>query len=323
MPFLPEIFAMQQVQIGGSELRASRLAYGCWRIIAGGKAIEVTPDREQAARKSIMTAFDAGYTLFDHADIYSDGLGEWVFGRLLRDNKTLRDKIVLASKCGIRKADDPTPSAPYRYDFSAEHIIQSCEDSLKRLQTDRIDLYQLHRPDFLAQPEEVAQAFTKLKEQGKVREFGLSNALPSFFSLIQKSCPFKLIVNQVEISLSKLDFFRNGTMEHCMMEGITPLAWSPLAAGRLCFPGAIDLNEPGHAKRIQLRDAIDLVARERNVSRAVIAIAWLLRHPSGVVPIIGSTDPANIKDVVKATNLKLTREEWYSLMEGSVGERLP
>ena len=108
-----------------------------------------------------------------------------------------------------------------------------------------------------------------------------------------------------------------------MMEKITPLAWSPLAAGRLCFPGQIDLNEPGHARRIKLREAIDAVARERNVSRAAVAIAWLLKHPAGIVPIIGSADPDNIKDVVKAVDLQLTREEWYCLMEGAVGERLP
>ena len=314
---------MQQVQIGTSDLRASRLAYGCWRIIAGGKAVEVTPDREGAARKAILAAVDAGYTLFDHADIYSDGLGEWVFGRLLRDNKSLRDKMLIASKCGIRKETDPAPSAPYRYDFSADYIIQSCEGSLKRLQTDRIDLYQLHRPDFLAEPEEVARAFTKLKGQGKVREFGLSNASPAFFALIQKSCSFKLQVNQIEISLKARDFFQNGTMEQCMMEKITPLAWSPLAAGRLCFPGVIDLNEPGHAKRIQLRDAIDLVARQHNVSRGVVAVAWLLRHPSGIVPIIGSADSSNIKEIAKATTLKISREEWYTLLEGALGERLP
>ncbi len=314
---------MQQVQIGTSDLRASRLAYGCWRIIAGGKAVEVTPDREGAARKAILAAVDAGYMLFDHADIYSDGLGEWVFGRLLRENKSLREKMLIASKCGIRKETDAAPTAPYRYDFSADYIIQSCEGSLKRLQTDRIDLYQLHRPDFLAEPEEVARAFTKLKEQGKVREFGLSNASPAFFMLIQKSCPFKLQVNQVEISLTTRDFFKNGTMEQCMLEKITPLAWSPLAAGRLCFPGAIDLNEPGHAKRIQLREAIDLVARQHNVSRGVVAVAWLLRHPSGIVPIIGSADPRNIKEMTKATTLKLSREEWYTLLEGAMGERLP
>ncbi|HTG45897.1 MAG TPA: aldo/keto reductase [Verrucomicrobiae bacterium] len=314
---------MREIQLHGSPLRCSRLAYGCWRIIAAGKVVEVTPEREQEARKAILAAYEAGYTLFDHADIYSDGLAEWVFGRLLRDQKSLREKIVISSKCGIRKAGDPSSNAPYRYDFSSEHIIQSCEGSLKRLQTDFIDLYQLHRPDFLARPEEVAEAFSKLKQQGKVREFGLSNASPAFFGLMQKACPFKLVVNQVEISLMKLDFFRNGTMEQCMAEKITPLAWSPLAAGRLCFPGQIDLNEPGHAKRIQLREAIDLVARERNASRAVIALAWLLKHPSGILPIVGSADPKNIKDMAKAAELELTREEWYSLMEAAAGERLP
>jgi predicted oxidoreductase len=322
-PFLREISRMQQIQLPGSELRCSRLAYGCWRIIAAGKAVEVTPEREEDARKSILAAYDAGYTLFDHADIYSDGLAEWVFGRLLRAKKDLRDKILIASKCGIRKAGDPSPNAPYRYDFSGSHIVRCCEDSLKRLQTDRIDLYQLHRPDYLANPEEVAAAFSKLKEQGKVREFGLSNASTPFFALLQKFCPFKLIANQVEISLIKLEFFRNGVMEQCMSEKITPLAWSPLGGGRLSFPGAIDLNEPGHARRIQLRDAIDAIARERNVSRAAIAVAWLLKHPSNIVPIIGSADPKNIQDVAKAIDLQLTREEWYSLLEGAMGERLP
>jgi predicted oxidoreductase len=242
---------------------------------------------------------------------------------LLRDNKGLRDKILIASKCGIRKAGEPKPTSPYRYDFSASHIQESCEGSLKRLQTDRIDLYQLHRPDYLVQPEEVVAAFTRLKEQGKVREFGLSNASPAYFSLLQKFCPFKLAVNQVEISLLKFDFFRDGTMEQCMTEKITPLAWSPLAGGRLSFPAPIDLNEPGHAKRIQLRDSLDLIARERNISRGAVAIAWLLKHPSGIVPIIGSSDPKNIRDLAGASKVDLSREEWYSLLESALGERLP
>jgi predicted oxidoreductase len=314
---------MEQIQLHGSDLRCGRLAYGCWRIIASGKAVEVTPEREAEARKAILAAFDLGFTLFDHADIYSDGLGEWVFGRVLREHKSLRGKILIASKCGIRKAGEPGPGAPYRYDFSAAHILQSCEGSLKRLQTSHLDLYQLHRPDLLVEPEEVAQAFTKLKEQGKVREFGLSNASPAFFSLLQKFLPFRLIVNQIEISLLRLDYFRNGAMEQCMTERITPLAWSPLAAGRLCFTAPIDLNEAGHARRIQLRETIDLIARERNVSRAALSLAWLLRHPSGIVPIIGSTDPRNIKDAVTSLDLKLTREEWYSLLESALGERLP
>lgn len=314
---------MQEIELMGPDLRCSRLAYGCWRIIAAGKAVEVTPDREEDARKAILAAYEAGYTLFDHADIYSDGLSEWVFGRLLNEKKDLRDKIVIASKCGIRKAGDVRPNAPYRYDFSREHIVHSCEASLKRLQTDRIDIYQLHRPDFLAEPDEVAAAFTQLRMEGKVRAFGLSNASPAFFSMIQKVCPFKLIVNQVEISLLKLDFFKNGTMEQCMMEKITPLAWSPLGGGRLAFQAQIDLNEPGHAKRIQLREALDLAARDLNTSRPVVALAWLLRHPARIVPIVGSAHPRNIKELTKALDLNLSREDWYHLLEGAVGERLP
>lgn len=314
---------MQEIELLGPDLKCSRLAYGCWRIIASGKAVEVTPDREADARKAILAAYEAGYTLFDHADIYSDGLAEWVFGRLLKENKDLRDKIVIASKCGIRKAGDPVASAPYRYDFSRSHIVQSCEASLQRLQTDRIDIYQLHRPDFLAEPEEVAAAFTQLRTQGKARAFGLSNASPAFFAMIQKACPFKLIVNQVEISLAKLDFFRNGTMEQCMMEKVIPLAWSPLGGGKLAYNGPIDLNEPGHAKRIQLREALDLVARELNATRPVAALAWLLKHPARIVPIVGSADPRNIKEMTKALELKLSREDWYTLLEGAIGERLP
>lgn len=314
---------METISLGKTTLMSSRLAYGCWRIVTSGKRVELTAEREEAARRAILAAYEAGYTLFDHADIYSDGLAEEVFGRVLRGNKAMREKIIVASKCGIRKADEPEANAPYRYDFSADHIIHSCEGSLKRLQTDRIDLYQLHRPDYLAEPEEVAKAFTKLKEQGKVREFGLSNALPAFFALIQKACPMKLLVNQVEINLMKLDFFQNGTMEYCMSEQVTPLAWSPLAAGRLSFVGPIDLNEAGHARRIQQREAIDLIARAHDLSRSVVALAWLLRHPSGIIPIVGSSDPKNIQDAVKAVTLKLSREEWYSLLEGSLGQRLP
>lgn len=314
---------MKLISLGGTELKATRLAYGCWRIVAAGKAVELTPDRVDDAGKAVMAAYDAGYRLFDHADVYSDGQAEEVFGRVVKSHKGMRDEILISSKCGVRMKGDPKSDAPYRYDFSAEHIVKSCEGSLKRLRTDRIDLYLLHRPDYLAEPQEVANAFAKLKESGKVREFGLSNATPAFFGLIQKALPMRLILNQVEISLMKLDFFHNGTMEHCMSENVTPMAWSPLAAGRLSFVGPIDLNEAGHAKRIQLRDAVDRVARRRKVSRAAVALAWLLKHPSGIIPVVGSTDPRNIRELAKAVEVELTREEWYSLLEGATGQRLP
>lgn len=313
---------MNKIELGQSGLKSSRLGYGCWRIVSRVENIELTADREADAQKAVLAAIDAGYTLFDHADIYSDGAAESVFGKVLKKNPGLRAKMLIATKCGIRKVGENPIEKPYRYDSSSQHIILSCESSLKRLQTDHIDIYQIHRPDFLTNPHEVADAFSKLKEQGKVRHFGLSNVTPTFFSMLQKFCPMKLIVNQVEISLKKLNALFDGTLEHCLSEKITPLAWSPLAGGSLAFTGPIDLNEPGHAKRILLRECLDLVARERKVSRAVIALAWLLRHPAGIVPLVGSADPKRIKELTKAAEINLSREEWYYLMEGAYGQRL-
>jgi predicted oxidoreductase len=314
---------MNKIELGQSGLKCSRLGYGCWRIVSRVEHVELTPDREEDAQKAVLAAVDAGYTLFDHADIYSDGAAETVFGKVLKKKSSLRSQILIATKCGIRKAGDNSIEKPYRYDSSSQHIILSCESSLKRLQTDYIDIYQIHRPDFLTNPQEVADAFVKLQQQGKVRHFGLSNASPSFFAMLQKYCPMKLIVNQVEISLKKLNTLFDGTLEHCLTEKITPLAWSPLGGGSLAFQGPIDLNEPGHAKRILLRECLDYVARERKVSRANIALAWLLKHPAGIVPLIGSADPKNIKELTKAAEINLSREEWYYLMEGANGQRLP
>ncbi|MGV3771746.1 MAG: aldo/keto reductase [Verrucomicrobiales bacterium] len=314
---------MTKLKIGSSGLLSSRIAYGCWRIGGFADVTDLAAEREAAGRVAIRTAYDAGITLYDHADIYNDGMAETVFGGVLKDAPGMRKNMVIASKCGIRKGGTPNAAAPYRYDFSADYIIKSCEGSLKRLGIETIDLYQLHRPDFLAQPEEVARAFSQLKQQGKVREFGLSNARPSFFRLLQKFCPMPLIVNQVEISLVKLDTFSDGTLDHCMTEGITPLAWSPLGGGKLAFSAPIDLNEPNHARRIKLRETMDLIARERDCSRTVVAIAWLLAHPSKIIPIIGSTDPNNIRDLLNAEETPLSREEWYRLMEAACGQRLP
>jgi predicted oxidoreductase len=314
---------MTQIKLGSSNLVSSRIAYGCWRIGGLADVADLAAEREAAGRLAIRTAFDAGITLFDHADIYNDGRAETVFGKVLKGSPSMRKEILIASKCGIRKAGSPGADSPYRYDFSAEYIISSCEGSLQRLGVETIDLYQLHRPDFLAQPEEVAKAFSQLKKEGKVREFGLSNARPSFFSMIQKFVEMPLIVNQVEISLLKLDTFFDGTLDQCLTEGITPMAWSPLGGGKLAFTGPIDLNEPNHARRIKLRETMDLIARERGCSRTVVAVSWLLAHPAKIVPIIGATDPNNIRELLTAENTPLSREEWYRLTEAAYGQRLP
>ena len=271
----------------------------------------------------MIGAFECGYTLFDLADIYCDGVCESIVGQAFKEVSGMRQRVLIATKCGIRRKGDPNPDSPYRYYFSAEHLLRSCEQSLKRLGVETIDLYQLHRPDFLGNPAEVAEAFSKLKKTGKVREFGVSNFRPSQVAALQAACPMPLIVNQVELSLARLDCLHDGTLDQCLSEKITPMAWSPLAGGRLAENGPIDLQIPDHAHRIHVRELLELVARERGVTRSVAALAWLLKHPAGIIPIIGSTQPERIRDAINATEIELTREEWYRLMEAAHGQRLP
>ena len=193
---------------------------------------------------------------------------------------------------------------------------------MKRLGVDRIDLYQLHRPDYLCDPAEVASVFGRLQQSGKVREFGVSNFRPSQVAVLQKACPMPLLVNQVEISLGHLDCFHDGTLDQCLVEQMTPLAWSPLAAGKLASNDPIDLRDPDHARRIHVREVLELIARERQTTRPVVALAWLLKHPSRIVPIVGSTAPSRITELTQAVDLDLSRDDWYRLLEASLGHRL-
>lgn len=313
---------MDTVSIGASSIHVSRLAYGCWRIL-GPESAEPTAGREVGARKAITAAFEAGFTFFDHADVYADGAAEKVFGEVLKQVSGMRERIVITTKCGIRRKGVPNPDSPYRYDFSAEHIIWSCEQSLKRLGVERIDIYQLHRPDYLMDPAEVAGAFEQLWQQGKVREFGVSNFAPHQLSLLQRACSFRLAVHQVEISLAKLDCLQDGTLDQCLGEQIIPLAWSPLAGGRLSDTLPIDINSPDHARRIGLRETLDEIARDYGVPRTIVALAWLLKHPAKVIPIIGTAKPERIQEASQADKLQLSRDEWYRLLEAARGERLP
>jgi predicted oxidoreductase len=314
---------MKTITLGSSSLKASRLAYGCWRVAGSWDPAAVTKKSEADGRKAVAAAYDAGFTLFDHADIYCCGKAERVFGQVLEEISGMRERVLIATKCGIRFAGDPQKSAPFRYDFSAKHILASCDQSLKRLGVDTIDLYQLHRPDYLMDPEEVAGAFSLLKRAGKVLEFGVSNFRPSQLAALQKACPMRLIVNQVEISLANRACFEDGTLDQCLAEEITPLAWSPLAAGKL-GNGAKNLlpsQEPYRTARIKRE--LDVLAKTYGASRTVIALAWLLGHPSGIVPIVGSTNPARIREAAQAAEVELSREDWYRLLEVARGERLP
>ena len=307
---------MKTLLLGSSALRTSRLAYGCWRIADR----ELSPE---AGRAAVLAAVDAGYTLFDHADIYCDSAAETLFGRVLKETPGLRDRMVLASKCGIRKPGDPGPDAPYRYDFSADYIVRSCEGSLRRLGVECLDLYQLHRPDYLMDPDEVAGAFAALRAAGKVREFGVSNFRPSQVTALQRACPMPLVVNQVEISLGQWCCLEDGTLDQCLAERRTPLAWSPLAGGQLGGGARRLLRSQEGYRTASVTELADALAAAGGVSRAAVALAWLLRHPAGIGPIVGSTDPARIREAARADEIELGREDWYRLLTAARGEGLP
>jgi predicted oxidoreductase len=314
---------MQTIALGVSPLRGSRLAYGCWRVAGTWDPAEVTPAGRAAGRRAILAAFEAGYTLFDLADIYCAGEAERILGQALREVSGMRERILIVTKGGIRAGGDPRPDSPPRYDFSASHILRACEASLERLGIETIDLYLLHRPDFLADPQEVAQAFSKLKADGKVRYFGVSNFRPSLVTALQAACPMPLVAHQIELSLAKLDAFTDGTLDQCLIEGLTPMAWSPLAGG-LLGDGAGELLPSQKVYRPErLLPVIDAVARERGASRIVVALAWLFNHPAKIMPIIGSIRPERIREAARADELQLTREEWYRLLIAARGEPLP
>lgn len=314
---------MQTIRLGRGNLTVSRLAFGGWRIAGTWEPSQVSPEREAAGRRAVRAAVDAGFTFFDLADIYCHGRCEVIFGQALRESPVLRDRLIVATKCGIRFKGEGGGEAPYRYDFSADHILRSCEGSLKRMGLETIDLFMLHRPDFLCDPAEVASAFAQLLREGKVREFGVSNFRPSQLSMLQRACPMPLVVNQVEANLLRLDVFNDGTLDQCLESQITPLAWSPLAGGRLVAANTIDLNTADHAHRIHVREVLDQVAREYHTTRTGIALAWLLRHPAGLVPIVGTTQPDRLPEALAALDVRLSREDWYRLLEVALGHRLP
>lgn len=314
---------MQTIPIGVGLLRSSRLAYGCWRVAGTWNPAEVTDASRAAGRQAIIAAYEAGYNLFDTADIYCHGESERILGATLKEVSGMRSRVVILTKGGIRPAGDPDPDSPGRYDFSSSHLISACDRSLKRLGIETIDIYMLHRPDLLAEPEEVAEAFTQLRTAGKVHCFGISNFRPSLVTALQAACPTPLIAHQIEISLAKLDAFTDGTLDQCLIDHITPMAWSPLAGG-LIGDGATRLLPSQTGYRTEgFLPALEAVAKARGASRATVALAWLLKHPAKILPIVGSTNPDRIREAAKAADLELTREEWYRLLIAARGEPMP
>lgn len=276
---------MKKIEIAPG-LDVSVLSYGCMRTTGEWDPAKITPRHWEEAKEALTAAYESGYTFFDHADIYAAGECERVFGEWLQDRPSARDEIQICTKVGIRF------DAPHRYDFSRTHIEESCNKSLKRIGVETIDVYLLHRPDYLMDPEEVAAAFEALYNAGKVRYFGVSNFAPSKVLALQRYVDDNLVTNQVEFSLSHLDPLEDGTLDQAVELGMSIMAWSPLAGGSL------------------KKDALT-------------AIRWLLKHPSKMIPVIGSRNPERIRALAKAPEVEMSREEWYALLTEARGKGLP
>jgi len=305
---------MKTVKIGG-KLTASAIALGCMRI-SNMQGPEIC--------RLIQTAMDGGINFFDHADIYGGGEAERVFGKAIKDANIARDKVLVQTKCGIRKGF---------FDFSKDHIIDSLENSLKRLDMDYVDIFLLHRPDTLMEPEEVAEAFAILHKAGKARYFGVSNHNPGQIKLLNKFLgDMSVAVNQLQFSPTNtgmIDAGLNvnmqnppsvdhdgGILEFCRFNDITIQAWSPFQYG--FFEGVF----LGSDKYPKLNTEINSLAAQKSVTPEAIVIAWILRHPAKIQAIPGSTNIERIKGILKAYECELTRQEWYAVYR-SAGNVLP
>jgi predicted oxidoreductase len=326
---------MEKIVIPNTELRVSRLCAGCMGLGGGwDKGTVLAKAHEAEAAGFIDAALGLGINFFDHANIYAHGRAEEAFGRVMRDRPGLREKIVIQSKCGIRWADDP-PGSPQRFDFSYEHIVSAVDASLRRLGTDYLDILLLHRPDVLWEGEEIARAFAELKASGKVRYFGVSNQNRSWMEYLQSFLPDPLVANQLQMSLLHHGFAEvgisfnqaspaypdgmEGVLEYCRLKGLALQAWSPLDRGALT--GGEQSKLPESAKKTAA--LVKSLAEARSVPAEAIALAWLLRHPARIIPVLGTTKPARLAACAKSLEVTLDREEWYRLFEAARGSPMP
>lgn len=305
---------MKTMKLGKSNLEVPEIGLGCMRITKLGS--------KEAVRSLIDTAMDQGVNFFDHADIYAGGKSEEVFGEATIGIP--REKMIIQSKCAIHPGTS--------YDFSKEHILKSVDGSLKRLKTDYLDVLLLHRPDTLMEPEEVADAFEILEKQGKVRYFGVSNENAMQMELLNHYCGGRIVANQLQFSIAHCDIIDSGlnvnvhndagtnrdggVLEYCRLKKITIQAWSPFQYGM--FEGVFLGNE----KYPELNRRIGELTEKYQVTDNAIAVAWILRHPARIQTIVGSTNKKRVADICQAVDVKLTRDEWYSLYMAA-GKQLP
>lgn len=304
---------LKYIKIGNNIENASAIALGCMRIHALDNA---------QVENLIMTALDNGVNFFDHADIYGKGKSEELFGEFMANHKDLRDKMIIQTKCAIR---------PGYYDFSKEHIIESVETSLKRMNLDYIDVLLLHRPDTLMEPEEVGEAFEELYKSGKVKNFGVSNHNMMQVELLKTGVNVPLVINQLQLSIVNAGMITSGInvnmenkesvmhdgflLEYSRLKNMTIQAWSPFRYGK----AGVFLDNPDYP---ELNAEIDRLAEKYGVKNTAIAAAWILRHPAKIQVIVGTTNKERLSDICKAADVDLTRQEWYSIYR-SAGHHLP
>jgi predicted oxidoreductase len=305
---------MKFIKIPNSDLNVSEIALGCMRISGMSN---------QAIATLIHTALEEGINFFDHADVYGGGQSEAKFAEAMGMNTHLREQMILQTKCGIQSG---------YYDFSKEHILEAVDGSLKRLRTEYVDVLLLHRPDALVEPEEVAEAFGILQKSGKVKYFGVSNQNPMQIELLRKFVKQPILFNQLQLSIPftgmidaginvnmKVDgsVDRDGSiLDYCRLHDITIQPWSPFQYG---FFEGVFLDNP---KFPELNQKLTAIASAKGVTTTAIAIAWLLRHPAQMQPILGTTTPQRVKDSCQASKVTLTRQEWYEIYRAT-GNKLP
>ena len=301
----PTIAPPQRRKLGDA-ITTSPLAWGTWRFKGGDVA---------AAQARVEAALDAGIDLFDTADIYgpdnneSFGASEALLGQVFRAAPHLRGRMVLATKGGIEMG---TP-----YNSSHDYLIAACEASLRRMGVERVELYQIHRPDTLAHPAEIGRALDTLRRQGKIAEAGVSNHTAAQVAALQAHTPFPLTSIQPEFSPLAIDPLSDGVLDQALERNLTVMAWSPLGGGRL---GQATPDEP---RARAVANALDLVAAAQSVSRTAVAYAWIMAHPAHPIPIVGSQDPDRIRQSTEALKVKFSRPDWYAVLTAARGAPLP
>lgn len=310
--------------------QASRLIYGCMGLGGGWNNGPASSSDVQQAHAVIEKALELNINVFDHADIYTFGKAETVFGKVLKENPALKAQMILQSKCAIRFEDE---LGPKRYDFSAQWIEQSVEGILQRLNIEQLDILLLHRPDPLMELGEVASTLANLQQSGKIKHIGVSNMHGHQIAYLQSALSSPIVANQLEMSLAFRDWledgmttnshanrnlgYASGTLEYCMLNKVQLQAWGSLAQGR--YTGASSQSPADKATTA----LVSKLAQAYDTSPEAIVLAWLMRHPANIQPVLGTTNLARLAASEKAINVHLSREHWYLLLQTARGQEMP